>query len=103
MKHLLLALALLSGDTQWQGKTEQFAGITCPTAQDAERIANVQQAYNLASTVEMTHCLFVAFNGRRIGESEDFSIGGTLYSFLVIDYEGYTVYVLQEKGQGWTA
>lgn len=102
MKAILLSL-LLQGSTLWHEKLETFAAITCPTRADVERVENIQQTYMLASTLERTRCLFVAFQGRRLGELEDFSIGGTLYSFSIVETEGYTVYVLNIKGDGWVA
>lgn len=102
MKHLLVALALF-GDTAWDARQETFTAITCPTWNDAQSIAAVQQAYSLASTLSRTRCLFVSFNGTRISESDDFSIGGTLYSFTTVEYEGHLVYVLNQKEEGWTA
>lgn len=105
MKTLLYVLVLtLLGNVLWQEKTEQFAGITCLTAQDVATISRVGPSYSLASTIErQTRCRFVVFDGVRVGETDDFSIGGTLYSFIEVDYEGLTVYVLNEKGEGWAA
>lgn len=105
MKTFAVVLALmLAGDAPWQERLETFAGLTCPTLQDANTVANVAQSYNFASTVERkTRCLFVAFNGERTGESEVFGIGDTLYRFLTVSTEGYTVYVLEEVGPGYLA
>ena len=103
MKALLLAVALWS--IQWQeNQTEMYAGLTCATRHEVETIASISQRYSFASTVERrTNCLFMAFNGVKTGESDAFSIGGTLFSFYTIRVEGGQVYVLQELGEGWTA
>lgn len=103
MKHLIVALTLLVGDVPCPDATEQFAGITCPRLEDAQLISTAQQSYMLPALMRRTNCVFVAFEGMRTGELPDFSVAGTMYSFIITDYEGYTMYVLQEKGEGWTA
>lgn len=100
---LTLSLAL-SGSAAWQERTEQFAGLTCPTLQDVAVIESIQQNYLLGDwIVRRTHCLFVTFDGVRRGETADFSIGGTLYNFLIVEAEGHTVYVLNSKGEEFVA
>lgn len=102
MKAILLALAL-QGSTAWDANQEIFAGITCPTRASAERVANIHQTYMVGDTLETSRCLFVVFQGTRLAETNDFSIGGTLYNFTVVNYEGYTVYVLNNNGPGYVA
>ena len=103
MKALFLSLALLTGDTSWPEKgTEMFVGLTCASLREAEIIAATPLRYNLANTVEeRTHCIILAFNGRRVGESADFNIGDHIFSFLMVEADGHTFYVLQDKGEGW--
>ena len=101
-KALILSL-FLTGSVPWEERTELFAGITCPSSSDAERIANTYQTYNLASNLSETRCLFVAFQGTKLGETDVFGIGNTLYRFEIVDYEGYTVYVLENLGEGYVA
>ena len=99
----LLSLAL-TGSVAWEERQESFASITCPTLQDAQIVANVSLAYNFAETVSRrTHCLSVVFQGHRTGETADFNIGNHIFSFLIVESEGYQLYVLQDKGEGFLA
>lgn len=100
MKALLLALAL-QGSAPWQNETQIYASLVCPTAHDANAIASVAQSYSFASTVERTHCLFMAFQGEWVRDTQPFGIGNTLYVFQVVRVEGYEVYVLKEIGEGY--
>lgn len=102
---LLVAISLFFlGASQCHAATEQFAGITCPTLGDAQTVSQVAQSYSLTSTIEMrTHCLFMVFEGEKVGETADFSIGSELHSFLIVRHEGYTLYVLTDKGNGYSA
>lgn len=104
MKALLLALALF-GDTPWQENgTEMYAGLTCATRREAEVIASNPLRYTFADTVsQRTRCLFMAFNGRKVGETDAFNIGDHIFSFQLIEAEGYTFYVLEDEGEGWVA
>lgn len=97
----ILALAL-SGEAPCQEKLETFAGLTCPTLHDAQVVASVPQRYMFADTVERrTRCAFVLFNGTKVGETEVFGVGGTLYRFSIVLSDSYTLYVMQEDGEGY--
>lgn len=101
-KALLLSLAL-TGSTQWQGRTEPLMGFVCPSAHSAERVASIGVGYVLMSTLERSNCIFLAFNGTVQSESVDFGIGDHIFSFLMVDVEGHTVYLLNDKGEGFVA
>lgn len=102
MKHLILALALLvGGEPNWHERTEPLVGFVCPSAHSAERVASIGVGYALRSTLESANCVFMAFNGTRVGESADFNIGDTIFSFSTVRVDGGTVYLLNNKGQGY--
>lgn len=103
MKHLVIALALLTGEAKWVERTDEWIGMFCPTLEDAERIANTYHQYTFSGTVARTRCQLEVLNGQQTGETDAFSIGGTLYTFLIIDVDGYEVYLLNEIGDGYTA
>lgn len=103
MKYILFAMFLLGSDVAWE-KQEVFGGLTCPTLRDANVVASIPVRYMFADTVlQQTRCTPLVFNGRRIRELDDFSIGGTLFSFTEVEVEGWRLYVLNEKGEGWVA
>jgi len=102
MKSVLLSL-LLAGAVPCQESAETFTGLTCPTLQDAQVVASIPLRYMFADTLERTRCLLSSFAGTKVGETEVFGIGDTLYHFNIVLTDGYTVYVMEEDGEGYTA
>lgn len=82
-----------------------FSGIVCPTRADAEQVARVSARYDAVPNMERrTHCtVIIDFHGREVGETRDFNIGNHIYSFRIINVDGYDVYLLNDKGEGWVA
>lgn len=102
MKALLLSL-LLGGSSAWQESQEQFTGHVCPTVEAANRVATIGVGYALRSTLQAANCQFMVLEGRRLAESDVFGIGGTLYTFITIESDDHTLYLLQEEGDGYIA
>jgi len=104
MKTFLLTVLFAWSTPVWDATTEPLAGVVCATLEEASVIASVQVGYSLQSTIEnRTNCLFMAFEGERVAESDVFGIGNQLYTFVTIEVDGGRVYLLEEVGEGYLA